>query len=123
MSVYLIKITLKRNEVKRMTISKINKKISIIIPVYNSEAFLRKCINSLTKQSYKNLEIIIVNDCSPKNCKEIAGEYAKKDARIKYVEHEKNKGLFQARVTGFKSSTASPNVNSQENKWYLSVDS
>ena len=88
-----------------MTISKINKKISIIIPVYNSEAFLRKCINSLTKQSYKNLEIIIVNDCSPKNCKEIVGEYAKKDARIKYVEHEKNKGLFQARVTGFKSST------------------
>lgn len=83
----------------------LNKKISIIIPVYNSEDFLNTCLDSLTKQSYKNLEIIIVNDGSPKNCKEIASEYMKKDERVKYVEHEKNKGLFQARITGFESST------------------
>lgn len=83
----------------------INKKVSIIIPVYNSEEYLNKCIDSLLKQSYKNLEIIIVNDGSPKNCKEIAEEYKKKDSRVKYVEHEKNKGLFQARITGFEHST------------------
>lgn len=83
----------------------LNKKISIIIPVYNSEDFLNTCLDSLTKQSYKNLEIILVNDGSPKNCKEIASEYMKKDERVKYVEHEKNKGLFQARITGFENST------------------
>ena len=83
----------------------LNKKISIIIPVYNSEDFLNTCLDSLTKQSYKNLEIILVNDGSPKNCKEIVSEYMKKDERVKYVEHEKNKGLFQARITGFENST------------------
>ena len=88
-----------------MTNAKESKKISIIIPVYNSEEYLSKGLDSLTKQSYKNLEIIIVNDGSPKNCKEIASEYMKKDNRIKYVEHEKNKGLFQARITGFENST------------------
>jgi len=88
-----------------MANAELSKKISIVIPVYNSEDFLNTCLDSLTKQSYKNLEIIIVNDGSPKNCKEIANEYIHKDNRIKYVEHEKNKGLFQARVTGFENST------------------
>ena len=88
-----------------MSNTQIDKKISIIIPVYNSEDFLRTCLDSLVKQSYKNLEFIIVNDGSPKNCKEIADEYKEKDNRIKYVEHEKNKGLFQARITGFENST------------------
>ena len=82
-----------------------NKKISIIIPVYNAEEFLEDCINCLLNQSYKNLEIIIVNDGSKGNCKEIADKYIKIDDRVKYVEHEKNKGLFQARITGVKSST------------------
>ena len=82
-----------------------NKKISIIVPVYNSEDFLGVCLNSLIEQSYKNLELIVVNDGSPKNCKEITEEYIKKDNRIKYVEHEKNRGLFQARITGFENST------------------
>ena len=61
--------------------TKLNKKISIIIPVYNSEDFLNTCLDSLTKQSYKNLELIVVNDGSPKNCKEIVTEYSKKDKR------------------------------------------
>ena len=52
----------------------INKKISIIIPVYNSEDFLNTCLDSLTKQSYKNLEIILVNDVSHKNLKENSNE-------------------------------------------------
>lgn len=88
-----------------MNFDEIEKKVSIIIPVYNSENFLKKCIESLIRQSYKNLEIIIVNDGSQKNCKEIVKEYMKIDNRIKYVEHDKNKGLFKARVTGFENST------------------
>ena len=81
------------------------KKISIIIPVYNAEEFLEECLNCLLNQSYKNLEVIIVNDGSKGNCNEIADKYMKIDERVKYVEHEKNKGLFQARVTGVKNST------------------
>ena len=81
------------------------KKISIIIPVYNSEELLGKCLKLIKRQSYKNMEIIVVNDGSTKNCDEIVEEHLKKDNRIKYVKHEKNRGLFQARITGFENST------------------
>lgn len=83
----------------------INKKISIIIPVYNSEEYLTKCIDTLKEQSYKNIELIVVNDGSPKNCKEVVNKYIDNDNIIKYVEHKNNKGLFQARITGFENST------------------
>lgn len=83
----------------------VDKKISIIVPVYNAEKFLEKCLDCLLGQTYKNLEIILVNDGSKGNCKEIYEKYKKKDSRIKYVEHEKNKGLFQTRITGVNAST------------------
>lgn len=75
-------------------------KISIIIPVYNTEKYFARCIESVMMQSYKNLEIIIVDDCSKGNIKQIAQEYINKDNRIRLISHENNKGLFQARVTG-----------------------
>ena len=83
----------------------IEKKISIIVPVYNAEKYLEKCLDCLINQTYKNIEIIIVNDCSLGNCKEIYENYKKKDSRIKYIEHDVNKGLFQARITGVNNST------------------
>lgn len=82
-----------------------SKKISIIIPVYNTENFLERCINSLINQSYKNIEIIIVNDSSPGNADEIIEKYKLNDNRIKYIKHEKNKGLFRARLTGAVAAT------------------
>ena len=82
-----------------------NKKLSIIVPVYNAEKYMEKCLNRLLEQSYKNIEIIIVNDCSKGNCEEIAEKYKKIDNRVKYIKHEKNKGLFQARITGSKLAT------------------
>lgn len=75
-------------------------KLSIIIPVYNTSKFLKKCLESVVHQTYKNLEIILVNDCSTDNSNDILEEYSKKDNRIKVISHEKNKGLFQARLTG-----------------------
>lgn len=81
------------------------KKISILIPVYNTEAFLRKSLDSLINQSYKNLEIIVVNDCSLGDCDQIMAEYTSSDSRIKYLKHEKNRGLFQARITASKEAT------------------
>lgn len=75
-------------------------KLSIIIPNYNNERYLTKALNSLLEQTYKNLEIIVVNDASKGNCDEIMKKYLKEDNRIKYVKHEENKQLFQARLTG-----------------------
>ena len=79
--------------------------ISIIVPVYNTEKYLRRCLDSLVNQTFNDIEIIIVNDCSQGNCKEIIEEYQKKDNRIKYIEHSENKSLLQARKTGNIAST------------------
>ena len=73
--------------------------ISIIIPVYNVEKYLRNCINSVIAQTYKNIEIILVDDGSLDTCPAICDEYAKKDLRINVI-HKKNGGLSDARNTG-----------------------
>lgn len=80
-------------------------RISIIIPVYNTEKYLNRCLESVINQSYKEIEIIVVNDCSPGQADEIVNKYKVQDARIKYVTHEKNKGLFRARLTGANVAT------------------
>ena len=87
---------------------------SIIIPVYNTEKYLSRCLDSVVNQTFKDIEIIIVNDASQGNCKEIVKEYLKKDNRIKYIEHNENKSLLQARKTG--------NINST-GKYIMYVDS
>jgi glycosyltransferase involved in cell wall biosynthesis len=78
--------------------------ISIIIPVYKTEFYLRKCLNSIVNQSYKNLEIILVDDGSPDTCGKICDEYAALDSRIKVI-HQKNRGLSAARNAGLKIAT------------------
>ena len=70
--------------------------ISLIVPCYNVENYLLHCIGSLLSQSYKNLEILLVDDGSPDRCGEISEEYAKKDSRIKVI-HKTNGGLSDAR--------------------------
>ncbi len=80
-------------------------KISVIIPVYNVQDYLDKCLDSIINQTYKNLEIIIVNDCTPDNSQEIIDRYVENDSRIVFVMHEKNKGLGGARNTGIESAT------------------
>ena len=74
--------------------------ISLIVPVYNTEKYLKRCLDSLINQSFKDIEIIIVNDGSTDGSKKIIEEYLEKDNRIKYIEQEKNKGLLQARKVG-----------------------
>lgn len=74
--------------------------ISVIIPVYNMEKYLARCLDSILTQTYRNLEIILVNDASTDESLTIIEHYVKSDARIKLVSHEKNKGLFQARISG-----------------------
>lgn len=80
-----------------------NPVISIIIPVYNVEKWLNKCIDSILVQSYKNFEVILVNDGSTDKSGEICDKYSKEDNRVK-VFHNKNKGLSYSRNFGVKNS-------------------
>ena len=79
-------------------------KISIIVPIYNIQEFLEKCVKSIQKQTYNNLEIILVDDGSTDNCKNMCDEFALKDERIKVI-HKKNGGLSSARNEGIKKAT------------------
>ena len=76
-----------------------NPKISVIVPVYNVEKYLSRCMDSLLNQTLKNIEIILVNDESPDNCPALCDEYARQDSRIKVI-HKKNGGLGYARNSG-----------------------
>lgn len=80
------------------------KKISIFVPVYNVEKYVEKCIQSLINQSYKNIEIILVDDGSNDRSNKIIDEYAKVDSRILTI-HQKNKGVSAARNAGLKVAT------------------
>jgi len=73
--------------------------ISIVVPIYNVEKYLDKCIDSITNQTYKNLEILLIDDGSTDDCPKICDKWAKKDSRIK-VYHKKNGGLSDARNYG-----------------------
>ena len=75
-------------------------KISIIIPVYNVEEYLPKCLDSVINQTLKDIEIICINDCSTDNSLEILENYVKKDSRIIVLNQEKNQGQGAARNRG-----------------------
>lgn len=81
-----------------------NKKVSVIIPVYNVEKYLKKCVNSVIKQTYHNLEIILVDDGSTDGSGQLCDRIEKKDTRIK-VFHKSNGGLSDARNYGIEHST------------------
>mgnify|MGYP001852550308 CR=1 FL=1 len=78
--------------------------ITIIIPIYQVQKYIEKCLNSVLEQTYKNIEIILVDDGSTDKCPEICEEYARKDNRIKVI-HKKNGGLSDARNAGMKIAT------------------
>lgn len=94
--------------------------ISIIVPIYNVEAYLDNCLNSIIKQTYDNLEIILVDDGSPDRCGHICDEYAKHDSRIKVI-HKINGGLSDARNCGLRSATGKY-VTCIDSDDYVSLD-
>ena len=81
-----------------------NPKISIIVPVYNAEKFIRECLDSLLRQSYENIEILCVNDGSKDSCPEILDSYAEKDNRV-VVFHQENKGPAEARNLALRNAS------------------
>ena len=81
-----------------------NELVSVIIPAYNAEKFLSQCVESIINQTYRNIEIIIVNDGSRDNTAEIAKECAKKDSRVKLINKE-NGGVTSARLKGVQEAS------------------
>ncbi|MBP5616055.1 MAG: glycosyltransferase [Alphaproteobacteria bacterium] len=81
-----------------------NPKISVVIPIYNVEDYLPKCLDSLLLQTYDNFEIIAVNDGSTDHCLDILQKYAKRDQRIKII-NQKNQGVSAARNAGLDAAT------------------
>lgn len=79
-------------------------KISIIVPIYNVEKYLERCMQTLLNQTLKDIEIIMVDDGSPDNCSHMCDEYAQNDKRIKVI-HKKNAGLGYARNSGLDVAT------------------
>lgn len=78
--------------------------VSVVIPIYNVEKYLDRCVDSVVNQSYPNLEILLVDDGSPDRCPEMCDAWAEKDSRIKVI-HKKNAGLGMARNTGIEHAT------------------
>ena len=81
-----------------------NPLISVIVPIYKVEKYLDRCVESLINQTYKNLEIILVDDGSPDNSPAMCDNYAIKDSRVKVI-HLQNGGAGRARNIGFSVST------------------
>lgn len=88
-------------------------KVSIIVPVYNAEQYLKQCIESLINQTYRNLEIVIINDGSTDNSPNLCSEFARKDSRIIYID-QANRGVSAARNVGIEHATG---------EWLAFVDS
>lgn len=75
------------------------KLVTVVVPIYNVEKYLNNCIESIVNQTYRNLEILLIDDGSPDSCPRICDEWAKRDSRIQVI-HKENQGLGMARNTG-----------------------
>jgi glycosyltransferase involved in cell wall biosynthesis len=91
-------------------------KVSIIVPIYKVERYIRRCIDSILNQTYPLIEVILVNDGSPDNCGQIIDEYAKVDCRIKVL-HKQNGGLSDARNKGIELVTGEYVVFVDSDDW------
>lgn len=86
--------------------------VSVVVPVYNAQKYLQSCVDSIINQTYRNLEIILVDDGSTDQSGMICDEYARKDERIKVI-HKENGGNGDARNTGYQQATG---------KWLVMAD-
>lgn len=95
--------------------------VSVLIPIYNVEKFVERCARSIFEQTYDNLEITFVNDCSPDNSVEIIekvlAEYPNRLPQTRIVNHEKNQGLAAARLTGLRAATGKYVQNIDSDDW------
>ena len=92
-------------------------KISVIVPIYNVEKYINRCVDSILNQTFSDFELILVDDGSPDNCGTICNEYAEKDNRI-YAIHKKNGGLSDARNAGIEWA-----FEHSDSEWLTFIDS
>ena len=88
--------------------------ISVIVPVYNTEKYICQCVDSIVAQTFRDFEVLLIDDCSPDRCGAICEKYALKDNRVKVIHHEKNMGLSMVRNTG---------ITNAQGRWIMFVDS
>ncbi len=98
-----------------------SRKVSVIIPVFNVEKQLRRCVDSVLAQTYENLEVVLVDDGSPDGCPKICDEYAEKDYRIRVI-HKKNGGLSSARNAALNSSMTGDYVTFVDSDDWIAPD-
>lgn len=91
-------------EISKQSIKAVKPKVSVIVPVYNVELWIRKSLDSLVNQTLKEIEIVIIDDGSPDKCPEIIDEYAKRDSRIVVI-HQENQGYGSAVYNGMLKAT------------------
>ena len=89
---------------------------SVIVPVYKVENYLEECLESICKQSFKDYELILIDDGSPDRCPQICDEYAEKDSRIRVI-HKENAGLVEARKTGINNANGIYTVFVDSDDW------
>lgn len=94
-----------------------NNMVSVIVPVYKVENYLRRCVDSILEQTYRDFQLVLVDDGSPDNCGAICDDYAKKDSRVAVI-HQENRGLSAARNTGIDWAFAN-----SDSEWITFVDS
>jgi len=87
---------------------------SVVIPAYKCEEYIADCLDSVKKQTIEDIEILVIDDCSPDNMAEIVKEYAKSDSRIRYIKQDKNQGVAAARNRG---------VSEAQSEWIALLDS
>ena len=93
-------------------------KITVVIPVYNTGKFLPACLDSVLSQSFKDFEIVAVNDASPDDSARILQQYAERDSRIRIVTHERNKGSNSARLTGIRAARGTYIMFLDSDDWF-----
>ena len=91
-------------------------KVSVIVPVYKAEKYLHRCVDSIIAQTFKDWELLLVDDGSPDNSGKLCDEYAQKDSRIK-VFHKKNGGVSSARQMGLDNATGEYTIHADPDDW------
>lgn len=91
--------------------------VSVIVPVYNAEKYLRRCLDSILSQTFQNIELVLVDDGSTDGSTTIINEYAQSDSRVVVVCHSQNKGLFAARKSGMDAASGEYTIYVDADDW------
>ena len=90
--------------------------VSVIVPVYNAEPYIRRCLDSISAQTFKDFEVILIDDGSPDHCGAICDEYARQDSRFRVI-HKENEGVAVARQCGIDNAQGTYSIHCDPDDW------